>query len=88
MSLDNLGQFAATVILAAAVAGHLDSLNRWVQVATAKLVWESRTSTWGSPRFFPDHYNAATKAVTPRHSIIDKPKLTTDREIHSESRSN
>ncbi len=52
MSFDKIGQFAAAVVLAAAVAGHLDTLNRWVQVATARLVWESRTATWGSPIFF------------------------------------
>ena len=53
MSIDKIGQFAAAVVLAAAAAGHLDTFNHWVQVATAKVVWESRTATWGSPIFFP-----------------------------------
>ena len=54
MGFDKIGQLAAGVVIAAAVAGHLDSLNRWVQVETAKIVWSSRTVTWGSPIFFPE----------------------------------
>ncbi len=66
MSLDKIGQLAAGVVLAAAVAGHLDSLNRWVQVATAKLVWESRTATWGSPIFFPERGAKFYKLTNPK----------------------
>ena len=80
MNLDKLGQFAATVVIAAAVAGHLDLLNHWVQIATAKLVWESRTSTWGSPRFFPENYHANFSMEN--HSKNQKSKSTTDRKIH------
>jgi hypothetical protein len=54
MNFDKIGQLAAAVVLAAAAAGHLDTFNHWVQVATAKIVWESRTATWGSPIFFPE----------------------------------
>ena len=86
MGMEKVGQFAVTVVIAAAVAGHLDSLNRWVQVATAKLVWESRTSTWGSPRFFPEGYSAPAKVTATGRSSTRKPK--TDQKIHSESRSN
>ena len=64
MGFDKIGQLAVTVVIAAAIAGHLDSLNRWVQVATAKLVWESRTSTWGSPIFWPEHKNRFAKPTT------------------------
>ena len=63
MGFDKIGQFAVTVVIAAAIAGHLDSLNRWVQVATAKLVWESRTSTWGSPIFFPEKRRSAKPTI-------------------------
>ena len=58
MSFDKIGQFTAGVVIAVALAGHLDSLNRWVQVATAKLVWQSRTVTWGSPYFFKQNKNS------------------------------
>ncbi len=55
MNLGKLGDFAIGVVIAAAIAGNLDRLNRWVQVATAKVLWESRASTWGSPRFWSEH---------------------------------
>ena len=69
MSFDKIGQLAAGVVLAAAVAGHLDSLNRWVQVATAKIVWESRTATWGSPIFFPEKAARFTKPITNQKEV-------------------
>ena len=69
MNFDKIGQFAAAVVIAAAVAGHLDSLNRWVQVATAKLVWESRTATWGSPIFFPEHKIRIDKLTTNKKEV-------------------
>lgn len=37
------------------MAGNLDRLNRWVQVAMAKVLWESRSSAWGSPQFWPEY---------------------------------
>lgn len=54
MNLDKLASFAISVVIAAALAGNLDSLTRWVIVAHAKLLYESRTETWGSPYFFKD----------------------------------
>ena len=64
MGFDKIGQIAAAVVIAAALAGNLDTLNRWVQVATAKLLWESRTSTWGSPKFWPENENKFNKLTT------------------------
>lgn len=52
MSFDKLTDFAITVVLAAALAGNLDSFTRWVYTAHTKLLYESRTETWGSPYFF------------------------------------
>jgi len=40
------------VILMAAVTGNIDKLQMWVWKAQAKVIQESRTSNWGSPRFF------------------------------------
>lgn len=52
MNFDNLTDFAIKVVLAAALAGQLPQFTKWVQIQTAKVLWESRTSTWGSPLFF------------------------------------
>ncbi len=51
MNFEPIIKFATGVVVAAAIAGNLDILNRWVYVATAKLLWESRTATWGSPHW-------------------------------------
>lgn len=69
MSFDKIGQIAAAVVIVAAVAGHLDTLNHWVQVATAKLVWESRTSTWGSPIFLSEHKGRSFKPTTKQKEV-------------------
>lgn len=52
MNLDKLTSFVISVAFAAALMGNLDTLTRWVMVAHAKLLYESRTKTWGSPKFF------------------------------------
>ncbi len=52
MNLDKLTDFAIKVAIAAALAGQLPAFTKWVQIQTAKVLWESRTSTWGSPLFF------------------------------------
>ena len=54
MNLEKLFAVAAGVVTAAAVCGRIDVLQSWIWKAEAKIVWESRTSTWGSPRFFGD----------------------------------
>ena len=52
MNMDSVTDFAIKVVLAAALAGNLPALTKWVQIQTAKVLWEGRTSTWGSPLFF------------------------------------
>lgn len=54
MGIDKLANFAISVVLAAAVMGNVEQLTDWVHLATAKLLYESRTSTWGSPYFFKE----------------------------------
>jgi len=61
MNFEKIGQIAAGVVIAAVIAGNLDRLNHWVYVATAKLLYESRTSTWGSPLFWPENESRFTK---------------------------
>ena len=51
MNFEPIIKYATGIVVAAAIAGHLGDLNRWVYVATAKLLWESRTATWGSPHW-------------------------------------
>lgn len=53
MNLDKLFSWIAGIVIAFAVVGKLDVLQMWIWRAQARVVYESRTSTWGSPRFFP-----------------------------------
>lgn len=52
MNLDKLFAWVIGVVVAFACAGKLDTLQAWIWRAQAKVIYESRTSTWGSPRFF------------------------------------
>ncbi|MGE3975380.1 MAG: hypothetical protein AB7F59_12725 [Bdellovibrionales bacterium] len=52
MNLDKLTDFAIGVVIAAALSGNLPEFTKWVQIQTAKVLWASRSSTWGSPLFF------------------------------------
>jgi hypothetical protein len=54
MNFDKLYTWAIGVVLAFATVGKLDTLQMWIWRAQAHVIHESRTSTWGSPRFFPD----------------------------------
>ena len=87
MNLEKIGQLAATVVVAAAITGHLDKMNHWVQVATAKVVWESRTSTWGSPRFFTEGYRVSAHARPQNRSEKQIDKTTTDHRFTESQRS-
>ena len=53
MNLDKLFVWIIAVVLTFAAVGRLDVLQAWVWQAQAKLIYESHTETWGSPRFFP-----------------------------------
>ena len=60
MNFEPIVKFATGIVIAAAIAGNLGTLNRWVYVATAKLLWESRTATWGRPHW-PEHQFKSNK---------------------------
>lgn len=60
MNLDKLFSWIAGIVIAFAVVGKLDVLQEWVWRAQAQVVYESRTSTWGSPRFFPANKTSLT----------------------------
>lgn len=52
MNLDKLITWVAAVVLLFAGTGNLDVLQKWVWRAQAQVIYESRSSNWGSPRFF------------------------------------
>ena len=54
MNLEKLFTCIIGVVIAFSAAGQLDVLQAWVWRAQAKVNYESRTSTWGSPRFFKE----------------------------------
>lgn len=51
MNLDKLFSWIIATVAAYAMSGHLNDLQSWIIRAQAKLVYESRSETWGSPRF-------------------------------------
>lgn len=61
----NLGKLitistAATIALSATMSLH--EVQTWIWRAQAKLIYDSRSETWGSPRFFPDRHFVSEKA--------------------------
>lgn len=55
MKFDKLFTWIIGIVAAYAISGNLDVFQRWVIHAGAKLIYESRTETWGSPRIFETH---------------------------------
>lgn len=53
MNLEKLMTWIFGVVIAFSAAGKLDVLQTWILKAQAKVIYESRSSKWGSPRFFP-----------------------------------
>lgn len=54
MNLDKLFDWVIVIAIGFALTGNLDRLTRWIYVAQAKLVYESRASAWGNPSVFKD----------------------------------
>lgn len=52
MNLEKLFSWIIGIVAAYAIGGNLDVLQKWVIHAQAKIIYESRSETWGSPRFF------------------------------------
>ena len=52
MNLDKMFAWVVGVVFAFATVGKLDVLQAWAWRAQAKVIYESRSSSWGSPRFF------------------------------------
>jgi hypothetical protein len=54
MNFDKMFTWIIAIVLGYAAVGKIDTLQRWIWTAQAKVIAESRTSNWGSPRFFPE----------------------------------
>lgn len=54
MNLTNLILWAASIIATWAGVYNIDTIQHGILKAQARLVYESRTETWGSPKFFID----------------------------------
>jgi hypothetical protein len=52
MNLDKLMAWVVAVVLLFSGTGNLDVLQKWVWKKQAKVIYESRSSIWGGPRFF------------------------------------
>ena len=56
MNLDKLFAWIIGVLMVFAATGQLDIVQAWIWKAQAKVIYESRSSEWGSPRFFPTRH--------------------------------
>ena len=72
MNLDKLITIAAGIVLMLSLTMSLDKIQTVIWRAQAKLIYESRTETWGSPRFFPP--NGKTKATKTSESKVNPEK--------------
>lgn len=60
MNLDKLMAWVVAVVLLYATTGNIDQLQKWVWKSQAKAIYDSRSSNWGSPRFFNHESSLAT----------------------------
>lgn len=51
-AVEKMASWALKVVLAMYAAHQLPQFTRQVQMAQAKLLWESRASNWGNPNHF------------------------------------
>ena len=73
MNLDSLFTWVVGIVVAVAFTGNLDRLQMAIWKAEAAVIRESRTSNWGSPRFFvPDQSTSAMSRTV--HAINHKRK--------------
>ena len=52
MNLDKPFTWVIGVVFVFAAAGKLEIPQNWIWKTQAKVIYESRSSAWGSPRFF------------------------------------
>lgn len=54
MRLESLITWIVPLVVAAAVSGNLDTVQRWIWIAQSEVLLQARTANWGSPRYFKD----------------------------------
>ncbi|HWU43922.1 MAG TPA: hypothetical protein VN132_10810 [Bdellovibrio sp.] len=54
MSLSNLIQWCVGAVIAWSAIAHIDDIQHSILKAQAVLIYESRASNWGSPKFLSD----------------------------------
>lgn len=69
MNLSNLIQWSLGVVLGMAAIHHLDDFHKGIIKAQAKLIYESRTSSWGSSNFLK---GTNAKAINERKGGISR----------------
>ena len=52
MNLDKLFEWVVIIVIGFAMTGNLEKLTQLIYVAQAKVIYESRASSWGSPSIF------------------------------------
>jgi hypothetical protein len=52
MNIEKLFIWITGIVIASASIDQLDALQDWVWKSQTKVIYESRSSNWGSPRFF------------------------------------
>ncbi len=61
MNFDKPLTWIVGIAVAASLSGQLSKLQLLIWRAQAQVIRESRTSTWGSPRFFPEQKPAPAR---------------------------
>lgn len=73
MNLSNLIGWCPSIVLAFVAIGKIDTLQMWIWKAQARVIYESRTANWGSPRFFPStgHSSAQSKSMKSHYAHLN-----------------
>jgi hypothetical protein len=59
MGLDNVIKLAVTLVIAAALTGHLPEITMAIRRAQVQLLQHSQASKWGSPDLLYSHHSPA-----------------------------
>ncbi len=71
MNLTNLILWSAGIITAWIGAHNIDSIQRTILKAQAQLIYESRTETWGSPKFLHAEFKPKVSSTKPHKKETD-----------------
>ena len=71
MNLTNLILWSAGIITAWIGAHNIDSIQRTFLKAQARLIYESRTETWGSPKFLHAEFKPKVSSTKPHKKETD-----------------